>query len=182
MNCRKLICSIVLPAILLLLTSTLHAQTKSVSGRVTDASGAGLVGVTVAARGANVATTTKEDGSYSINVPVTTTALVFSYVGFETSEVQLNDQPTLNVSLSPAASSLSEVVVIGYGTQRKKDVTGSISKVDGSKIAQVPAPSFESALAGKAAGVQVTTSNGMAGSGAIIRVRGTSSISLSTEP
>ena len=182
MNCRKLICSIVLPAILLLLTSTLHAQTKSVSGRVTDASGAGLVGVTVAARGANVATTTREDGSYSINVPVTTTALVFTYVGFETHEVQLNDQATLNVSLAPAASSLSEVVVIGYGTQRKKDVTGSISKVDGSKIAQVPAPSFESALAGKAAGVQVTTSNGMAGSGAIIRVRGTSSISLSTEP
>jgi TonB-linked SusC/RagA family outer membrane protein len=181
MKLTKLLRIIGLP-ILLLCSIFAFAQDKVVSGRVTDANGNGIGKVTVQARGARAATSTNDDGSFSLRVPQNTTALIFTSVGFDRQEVNLNDQATLNVRLNAAATNLSEVVVVGYGTQRKKDVTGSITKVDGAKLANVPTASFESALAGKAAGVQVIPSNGMAGSGAVVRIRGAASVSLSTEP
>ena len=180
MNLRKLLL-LSISAVFFLATIA-QAQTKQVSGRVTDASGAALGGVTVAARGSNTATTTADDGSFSFSVPQNTTALVFTYVGFERAEVSLAGRSSVTVQLTAASSSLNEVVVVGYGTQRKRDVTASISKIGSEKIVNVPAPSFESALAGKAAGVQVTTSNGLAGSGAVIRIRGINSISIAGDP
>ena len=181
MNLRKLLLQSI-SVFFLLLSTAANAQTKPVSGRVTDANGVGLAGVTVAAKGTNTVTTTSEDGSFSLAVPQATTALVFTSVGFERTEIALNNQTTFNVRLTASSSNLNEVVVVGYGTQRKRDVTASISKIGADKIVNVPAPSFESALAGKAAGVQVTTSNGLAGSGAVVRIRGINSISIAGDP
>jgi TonB-dependent starch-binding outer membrane protein SusC len=161
------------------------AQNKTVTGKVTDQrDGTGMAGVTILVKGQKTGGTfTKEDGTYSITLPANGgSVLVFSAVGFAKQEVNVAGKGTADVSLAITATQQAEAVVIGYGSLKRKDVTGSIVKVDGNKIAGVPAPSFESALAGKAAGVQVTTAGGMAGSGAIITIRGAASISTAGDP
>lgn len=167
---------------MLFLSQFSYSQNKAVSGKVTDPTGNPLVGVTVSARGSRVSAVTNAEGSFTISVPASVKTLVFSFVGFASKDVNIEGQTSIGISLVQTNTSLGEVVVVGYGTQRKRDVTASISKVTADKIANVPAPSFESALAGKAAGVQVTTSSGMAGSSAIIRIRGINSISIAGDP
>ena len=180
---RKTLLKAVVLCTMLFLSHVSYSQNKVVSGKVTDSKdGSPLPGVTVNAKNSTVSTQTTTDGSFSISVPAASKSLVFSSVGFDRQEVSIQGKITANVSLISTATSLGEVVVVGYGTQRKRDVTASISKITADKIANVPAPSFESALAGKAAGVQVTTSNGLAGSGAIIRIRGINSISVAGDP
>ena len=113
----------------LLLLSSLYSLAQSsftVTGKVTDETGKPLQGVTVQVKKANTATTTKEDGSYSITAPSGNSVLVFSSVGFGTKEVPLNNRNSLDLSLSTAANALEDVVVVGYGTQKKSDVTGSL--------------------------------------------------------
>lgn len=159
------------------------AQNKVISGKVSDSKDASpLPGVTITIKGSRSGVQTKADGTYSITVTPSATALIFSSVGFNTQEIAIGSNAVLNVQMVINNTSLGEVVVIGYGTQKRKEVTGSIVKVGSDKIANVPAPSFESALAGKAAGVQVITSGGAAGSGAIIRIRGISSVSIPGDP
>jgi TonB-linked SusC/RagA family outer membrane protein len=172
----------VLPAILLLFSSSLLAQTKTVTGRVTEAGGSGVPGVTVTARGENRATTTNENGNFSISVNSNATTLIFSSVGYTTQEIRVGDRASLDVTFQTAAGNLNEVVVVGYGTQRRRDVTGAISKVSSDKINSIPAPSFEAALQGRAAGVQVTQGSGLAGSASVVRVRGIGSISAGGDP
>lgn len=182
MNCRKLLCNLILPALFLLLSNALWAQTKTVTGQVTDANGAGVAGVSVTARGSNNGTSTSPDGIFSITVPSTATTLVFSSVGYATQEVAIGANNTVSVRLQTAAGNLNEVVVVGYGTQRRKDVTGAIAKVNADKLTALPAPSFEASLQGRAAGVQVVQGSGLAGSGSVIRVRGIGSISAGGDP
>ena len=182
MNCRKLICTIVLPAILLLFSNLVLAQNKTITGRVTEAGGAGVPGVTVTAKGFGTASTTNVNGEFSLTVPANTTVLVFSSVGYGTREVALNGQTSVTVTLQQTTTSLDEVVVVGYGTQRRRDVTGSIAKVSSEKINAIATPSFEAALQGKAAGVQVIQGSGLAGSGSVIRVRGINSIGAGGDP
>lgn len=179
---KKLNVCLLLLAMLSVLAST--AQNKVITGRVTDArDGAGMIGVTIQPKGIKGNTAfTKEDGTYSITVPVSANSLVFTSVGFVTQEVSIAGKTTADVILSVAVVQQAEAVVIGYGSQKRKDVTGSIAKVDGAKISSVPAPSFDGALSGKAAGVNVTTSNGLAGAASIIRIRGVSSISVNGDP
>jgi len=172
----------VLPAILLLFSHFVYAQSKTITGRVTDAGGVGLAGVSVTARGTNVGTSTATDGSFSITVPANTSTLVFSSVGYTSQEISIGNQSNVTVSLQAAAGNLNEVVVVGYGTQRRRDMTGAIAKVSSDKITSIPAPSFEAALQGRAAGVQVTQGSGLAGSGSVVRVRGIGSISASGDP
>lgn len=180
---RKTLLKAVVLCTMLFLSHVSYSQNKVVSGKVTDSrDGSGIAGVTVNAKGTSVRTQTDENGTFSITIPTTVKNLVFTSVGFSTREVAVQGKQTVSVSLEVSNTSLGEVVVVGYGTQRKRDVTASISKINADKIANVPAPSFESALAGKAAGVQVTTSNGLAGSGAIIRIRGINSISVAGDP
>lgn len=162
-------------------TVTAFAQ-SSVSGVVTDSKdGSPIVGVTVTIKGTKTAVTTDAKGAYTIAVASNGT-LLFSSIGFSSEQAAVGGRTSLNIKMTGSNQSLSEVIVVGYGTQRKKDLTGSIVKIGADKIANVPAPSFESALAGKAAGVQITTSNGLAGSGAIIRIRGTSTVSTQGDP
>lgn len=158
------------------------SQTITVFGKVTDSKdGSAVAGVNVVAKGTTKGTQTGPDGSYSLTVPSSVKFLVFSSVGYASQEVPVGSGAT-NVVLVATNQQLNEVVVIGYGTQRRKDVTGAITKVSGDKLTSIPVPSFEAALQGKAPGVQILQGNGLAGSGAVVRIRGIGSISASGDP
>lgn len=157
-------------------------QTRTVSGRVTDLrDGAALPGVTVKAKGQSQVVTTNSNGNFSIAVPDGTAALVFSYIGYIDQEIPIAAD-TMNVVMSSTERNLNEVVVVGYGTATKRSVSGSISKIAGRDVSNFPAPSFESALQGKAPGVVIESGSGKVGQGIKIRIRGTSSISASSQP
>ena len=156
------------------------AQERTVSGTVTDNSGLPLPGASVLIKGTQKGTQTDFDGKYAIKASASD-ILVFSFVGTETQEVKATNT-VVNVKMKNSSQSLDEVVVVGYGTQKKKDVTGSITSIKGSAIANLATPSFESQLAGRAAGVQVTTNSGVLGQAPVIRIRGVGSISSGTFP
>ncbi len=179
---RKLLNKLVLHAFFLLLSTTLFAQTKTITGTVTDATGAGAINVTVAIKGQNTATTTNESGQYSMTVPSTTTTLVFSSVGYATKEVDLNGQTTVNVVLQTSAGNLNEVVVVAYGTRKRGDLTGSVTSVSAKDFQKGFIPSPEQLLQGKVAGLQITSGGGSAGGGSKIRIRGGASLNASNDP
>ena len=160
------------------------AQT-AVQGRVTDDQGNALPSATVmTASGKGVFTDL--DGKYTLDVSAGEQTLTFSFIGYlntvKTVNVKAGETKTLNIRLREDAVLLNESVVVGYGVQRKKEVTGAISTIDSKEITAVQTPSFEAALQGQAAGVQVTQGSGMAGSGSIVRIRGLSSISAGGDP
>ena len=160
------------------------AQT-AVQGRVTDDQGNALPSATVmTASGKGVFTDL--DGQYTLAVSAGEQTLTFSFIGYlntvKTVNVRAGETKTLNIRLREDAVLLNESVVVGYGVQRKKEVTGAISTIDSKEITAVQTPSFEAALQGQAAGVQVTQGSGMAGSGSIVRIRGLSSISAGGDP
>jgi outer membrane receptor protein involved in Fe transport len=168
---------------LLLTVQISFAQNKVITGKVTDSKdGTGVPGVNVSGKGTRIVVQTKADGTYSISVPSSVNTLVISSVGYGSQEVSISGKTAADVSLVVTNTSLNEVVVIGYGTQRRREVTGAISKVTGDKLNTIVAPSFEAALQGKAPGVQVLQGNGLAGSGAVIRIRGNGSISAGGDP
>ncbi|HEY1008442.1 MAG TPA: SusC/RagA family TonB-linked outer membrane protein, partial [Sphingobacteriaceae bacterium] len=155
----------------MLFSFTASAQDISIKGTVTDQSnGESLIGVSVKVKGSSVGTTTDVNGNFSIKAPSNGT-LVFTYLGFEEQQVPVSNRTTISVKLQPAAQQLQQVVVVGYGTQRKVDVTGSVAQVSGSDIAKQSSPNAVSALQGRVAGVQITNS-GAPGSSPQIRVRG----------
>lgn len=167
--------------VLLLLGSQAYAQNRKVSGTVTGKSdGLPLPGVSVTVQGSRTGTQTGPDGTYSLTVP-NGTALTFSFIGYQT----LTATPSgnnLNVSLVGTTGALNEVVVVGYGTLQRKDITGAVGSVKGSAVQDQPVASFDQALSGKVTGVQVSVSNGILGSAPRIRVRGTASISNGSDP
>jgi TonB-linked SusC/RagA family outer membrane protein len=168
---------------LILTVQVSFAQNKVITGKITDSKdGSPVPGVNVSGKGTRVVVQTKPDGTYSISVPSSVNTLVISSVGYGSQEISVSGKTVADVSLVVTNTSLNEVVVIGYGTQRRKDVTGAISKVSGDKLNTIVAPSFEAALQGKAPGVQVLQGNGLAGSGAVIRIRGNGSISAGGDP
>ena len=170
-----------LTGLFLLCYVTALAQTREVTGRVTDANdGSPLPGVTVKVKDASASTTTGADGSFRMNVPENATTLVFSSIGF--TELEMAISSLMNVSLTKQDRVLSEVVVVGYGETIKRSVTGSIAKIGGSEVENLPVQSFEQALQGKAAGVVVQSGSGKVGQAIKMRIRGTSSISASSQP
>lgn len=163
--------------------SQAFAQSRTVTGTVTDqATGTGLPGVAVLVQGTTVGTATSADGSYTINVPADGATLVFRYIGYETVERAVGNANTVDVSLAVDNRQLEEVVVVGYGTQLKRDVTSSISQVNGEEIANLATPSFDQQLAGRASGVVVQQPSGILGAPPRIRIRGTNSIQGSNDP
>lgn len=165
-------------AILMLLFVTM-SYAQNVSGVVT-ADGQPLPGATVVVKGTTSGTSTDFDGQYTISADAKNT-LVFSYVGYTTKEVLVGNQKQINVTLEQD-NKLDEVVVIGYGTQRKSDLTGSVSSVTAEDLTVVPVARVDQALQGRAAGVQVTQVSGAPGAGTAIRIRGGNSITGSNEP
>ena len=160
-----------------LLVATLPALAqKKVEGKVTGPDGNPVFGATVSVKGTNTATSTSNDGSYSITLPSNATVLVFSYVGYDSYEVNVSGKTTVNVELKLQSSLLNEVVVIGYGTQKRKDVTGSISSVTSSQIEKVPVSTLDQAMQGRAAGVQVINNDASPGGNVSVLIRGVGSI------
>jgi len=179
MRMRKLLA---LVASVVLLMVQLQAQTsRTFTGKVTDSKGAPLSGVTVSA-GSDRRTVTDNSGNFSIQVASNVRSLRFSYVGFNILDASISDKNSITVSMTEEDKSLSEVVVVGYGTQKKKEITGSIVSVKGDALANKPNQSFDQGLGGRAAGVQVTIPSGVLNSPPVIRIRGTNSISLSSYP
>lgn len=157
------------------------AQQVRVSGQVKNASnGETLPGVTVVVKGTNSGTSTDIEGRFSIEVP-STAALIFSFVGMETQEIPVQGRTTINVSLNSSASMLDEVVVVGYGSAKRMDLTGSITTVKAKDLAYQAVANPAQALQGKVAGVQVTNS-GSPGSSPVIRIRGLGTVSSSSSP
>lgn len=158
------------------------AQTKQVTGRVTDASGAPLSNVSVTAKNSRTGTATAADGTFTLTVNESVKVLVFSAIGFESVEMTITGGP-IAVSLKAGDSqSMDEVIVVGYGTKIKKDLTGNIARVKGSEVANTPVANFNQALQGRAAGVFVESQNGKVGEGIKVRIRGAGSLSASNAP
>jgi TonB-linked SusC/RagA family outer membrane protein len=164
------------------LVTTAWAQERTVTGRVTSVEdGSTLPGVNVVIKGTTNGTSTDANGTYSLAVPEGST-LVFTFIGLETKEVEVGNRSVVDIALPMDISQLSEVVVVGYGTQSRKDISGSISTIKGSEVALNPVQSFDQALQGRAAGVNITTPNGVLNNAPVIRIRGVNSINLSSYP
>ena len=154
----------------------------TISGKVTSANGEALIGVTIAVEGTTIGTVTDIDGGFSLEA-ASDAVLVISYVGYATQNIPVNGQTTFNVTLVEDAEILDEVVVIGYGSVRKSDVTGSVSSVKAEELQAFPLLNAGQALQGRAAGVVVQTQNGgEPGANISIRVRGSSSLNASSDP
>ncbi len=160
------------------------AQNRTVSGRITDRStNSGLPGVTVLLKGTTNGVSSNADGGFSLSVPATGGTLVFSSVGMVTQERVLGTESTFTVALETDSKQLTEVVVTGYGgSQDVKDITGSVATVKADKFLNQPVQSFDQALTGRAAGVQVTNTGGTLGDAVSVRIRGANSISGSSQP
>lgn len=168
---------------LLLVSIAAVAQKKVIAGKVINqVTGEPLYGANILADKQKGGATTKPDGTYSINVDAKTTTLIFSFVGFASQTITIGDKATINVSMVPSATANDEVVVIGYGTQRKSHLTGAISKFKNEKLDETPVSRLDQALQGKIAGVQVLNISSEAGADPKVRIRGINSINASANP
>jgi len=171
-------------AVLAFAGTTAQAQNRTISGRVTDrTSGEGLPGVTVLVKGTTTGVSTNSDGTFTLSAPASGGTLVYSSVGYISVEQPIGDSNTINAALATDSKALSEVVVVGYGSaQNRRELTGSIATVTAAQIANKPVQSFEQALQGQAAGVNITTPNGVLNASPVVRIRGVNSITLSSAP
>ena len=173
---NKLVALIGLSVSLLLIGTSGYAQTGTVSGTVTDAAdGLPLPGVTVTVKGTKVGTVTNVSGAYSIKADGGA-KLVFAFIGYVPQEIAVDSRSAINVQMVTDNKALSEVVVIGYGTAKRSDVTGAISSVTAKQIEEVPVTTLEQALQGRAAGVQITNNDGAPGGNITVLIRGTGSL------
>ncbi|MCU7550634.1 TonB-dependent receptor [Chitinophagaceae bacterium LB-8] len=182
MRVNVLVRSLHLVVLSFLFSFHVFAQGIQVKGRVVGAEGQPLTNVTVQVKGSNIRALSDNEGMYQINVPSPNSVLVFSYVGFNNQETAVNNRTLVNVSMTPQNNALESVVVVGYGTARKKDVTGSIATFNAKGIEEKPVTRIDQAMVGQMAGVQVRQQTGMPGQGMSIIVRGSGSISAGNEP
>jgi outer membrane receptor protein involved in Fe transport len=174
--------SICIVSLFLFLYFNSFAQNFPVSGKIINAEGQPLAGVTIQVKGSNAKALTNPDGTFRINVPSSSSVLVASYVGFAEQQIPVNNQSQLSVTMTPQNISLQDVVVVGYGTKRRGDVTGAISTVSSEKIKSVPVTNVTQALQGRVAGVDANMSSFRPGAGATIRIRGNRSLGATNEP
>jgi TonB-linked SusC/RagA family outer membrane protein len=178
---RKILRIASLFAFLIIYECTVYAQTGpvTVTGTVSDETGVTLPGAGVSVKDSKVAVVTDINGKYSIDVPATGRILVFTFVGMQPVEVQVNGKKAINVTMKLATTRLTDVVVIGYGTQKRGDVNGAISSITAKDIVDIPQASVDQMLQGKAAGVTVTQNSGEPGSATSVHIRGISSFTQS---
>jgi len=168
---------------ILLLPAQLLAQGTRVTGRVTsDTDGQPIPGVNIVVKGTTLGVSSDANGNYNVAVPGPNTVLLFSSIGIVSQEVNVGNRVVVNVALKESINELAQVVVTGYTTTQRKDITGSVTSISPDKFKDIPVTSFDQALQGQAAGVQVTQSSGTPGGGITVRVRGSTSISASNRP
>lgn len=155
---------------------------KKISGTVKDETGMTLPGVSVSVPGTNAASITDVDGKYSIALPAGKTTIVFSYIGYETQTVPVAAKNVINLQLKPASTNMEEVVVVGYGTRKTKDLTGNISSVSSKDFQKGPSTNAEGLIASKIPGVQVLPTSGKPGAGSSFLIQGGASLSASNDP
>ena len=159
-----------------------YAQTREVSGKVLDGSGSGLPGVTVIVPGTTVGTSTGGDGGFSLQVPPTATTLSFSFVGYATQVVNIEGKNTVSVSLKDDSQALGDVVVVGYGSVQKTDLTGAVSALSPKDFNKGTFTSPDQLIQGRTSGVQVTQNSGQPGGASTIRIRGNSAVTGTGQP
>jgi TonB-dependent starch-binding outer membrane protein SusC len=170
-------------SLLLITGSLVMAQTVQISGTVTSSEdNLAIPGVSVTVKGTTLGMITGADGKFTIAVPANTQTLLFSFIGFRAQEVAIEGKTKIDVVLVQDIYKVDEVVVVGYGVQKKREVTGAISTVKGAELSGLASPSFDGQLAGRSAGVQVTTQTGVLGEVPRLRIRGVGSISSGTYP
>lgn len=153
-----------------------YAQEKTITGLVTDSKGVGLSDATVTVKGTKTGTSTNASGVFTLTVPAGANTLVVSYVGMKSREVSIAGKTDISISLEETDSRLNEVVVVGYGTRRRAEVSSAISSVSSKDIKNLPVAGADQALQGKVAGVTVTSNSGQPGGGVSVRVRGVTSV------
>ena len=168
--------------LLLFSTYVVLAQDFRVQGKVTDQEGEAIPGVAVMAKGTSTGAVTDFNGNYSINMAGPDGTLVFSFVGFQTQEVPVNNRSTIDVQLEGDIKSLEEVVVVGYGSQLKAEVTGSVQAVSAEELKDIPVASVTQKLQGRLAGVQINQTTGKPGQGMSVRIRGQLSVTGGSDP
>lgn len=174
---------VLLGLVWLLLLSRLLAQAPpSISGRVTDEAGQPLPGVTVVEKGTTAGTTTDSDGRYAFRVSSAGAVLAFSFVGYQAREETVGNRTNLDITLRAADETLNEVVVVGYGTQQKKDLTGSVVSIKGRDVLQVPGPNAIKSMQGLVAGVDIASTSNAPNASPVIRIRGNRSINAGNDP
>lgn len=161
---------------LLLWVCSISAQERTISGTITDISGNPMPGVNISVKNTTSGVVTDINGKYSIKVPDSNSSLKISFVGYVTQEIQVGEKTIIDAQLNEDVKELNEVVVVGYGVQKKSDLTGSVASISGSSISRVPLAGVDQALQGRAAGVNVIQNSGMPGGGVTIQIRGLSSI------
>lgn len=181
MTSNRLLKALILCPILLLLTHIVQAQ-KTVTGKITDEKGSPVAGASIVVKGGKTGTTTDATGSFRLTVPSSTTALTATFVGYTDQDVDVSSSSDVSISLQPDNTSLTDVVVIGYGTARRKDLSGSYSTVTAKNFNQIPATTPDQLLQGKVPGLQVTVASGQPGAAAAVRIRGNNSIRAGTDP
>lgn len=180
---RKLLWGRMMFTALFALFATLFAQAQNITvkGRVTNESGQGVPSASVTVKGTLTGASTNEAGDFQIMAPANGT-LVFSSVGFNTIEVDINGRTTVNAVLRTSGTTMEQVVVIGYGTQRKEAVTGSVASINGDVMREVPAPNISQALQGRIAGVEMSQTSTRPGANMQIRIRGARSLTGNNDP
>jgi len=181
MTITRLLRQFTLLLLCVILTQIAFSQTKTVSGKISDDKGNPIQGATVSARGSKAGTSTDASGAFKLNVPATAKTLVITSVGFTQQEISIGDKESFEISLVPSSQALTDIVVIGYSTAQRKDVTGSVASVkakDFDKGATAP----EELLIGKVAGLQVANNSGQPGGTTITKIRGNNSIVSGNNP
>lgn len=175
--------AVALISFLLLNVPTASAQQKTLKGKVTDETGLPLIGAGIVGSDGKTGTVTDLDGNYTMEIPESVKILTFSFIGYTSKDIILDGKTTLNVQLFPDKNNiLNDVVVIGYGTSKKADLTGSVTSVKMDELENIPVTSIDQALQGKVAGMDVMSTSGEPGAATSIRIRGTRSITASNEP
>ncbi|MCC5925567.1 MAG: TonB-dependent receptor [Bacteroidetes bacterium] len=162
---------------------TTQQQDRTLTGTIVDAvTEEPLIGVTIQVRGTTIGATTNLEGFYSLNLPEGAEVLVVSYVGFRTETITIGGRNVINIRLQPDVLGLEDLIVVGYGVQQRREVTGSIASVPMEQIREIPSASFENAILGRVAGVQVQEPSGVPGAGPEIRIRGVATVTAGTDP
>jgi len=157
-------------------------QQKTITGNVTDRSGDPLPGVAVTVVGTTIGTLTDADGNFSLTIPDDAEMLSFTFVGMNTQQVPINNQTVFNIIMEESVTDLGDIVVIGYGTAQKQDLTGSIANIDHTEIEKLPISTIDQKLIGQSSGVQIQQASGAPGAGTLVKIRGSGSLGAGNEP